>query len=76
MSWLTVKEAAAYLHARESRIRDAVAGGELPAYICDGNERGAIVSTDDLDAYVRSAYRPAATPLALHLAALRGGRVS
>lgn len=54
--WLSVTEAAVYLHCRKEMVREAIASGAIMAY---RRGRGTIVHTDDLDAYVRETYEPA-----------------
>lgn len=55
--WLSVAEAASYLHTRKETVREAIARGDLVAY--RHGKIGTIVHTDDLDLYVRSFYEPA-----------------
>lgn len=57
--WLTVGEAATYLHTREEAVREAIARGDLPAWRPAGKDKGVIVHTDDIDAFVRGTYDPA-----------------
>lgn len=59
MPWLTLKESAHYVHRREADIRCAVAAGELAGWKPKGKEKGTIVHTDDIDAWVRGTYDPA-----------------
>lgn len=56
--WLTVDEASRYLHTREETVRQAIARGDLPAWRPADSTKGAIVHTDDLDAFVRGTYDP------------------
>lgn len=60
MPWLTVPEAARYVRARDEAVRRAVASGELPAWRRPGGRSPAIVSTEDLDEWVRSTFESAA----------------
>lgn len=55
--WLSVDEAGHYLHCRPDVLREDIAAGRLPAY--RRGDKGVIVHTDDLDAFVRETYEPA-----------------
>lgn len=57
--WMTVDEAARYLHRRRNVVRDAIAAGAIEAYRPAGQDDGIIVHTDSLDAFVRGTYEPA-----------------
>lgn len=57
--WLTVAEAARYLHRRGDDVRRAIAAGAIEAYRPQGRSSGVIVHTDALDAWVRGTYDPA-----------------
>ena len=57
--WLTVRQAAYYLHTSKERILEALASGSLTGYIPEDSERGRIIHTADLDAFVRKTDRPA-----------------
>lgn len=74
MSWLTVQEAAKYLHCREENIREALASGELDGRIPRNKQRGIIINTADLDAYVYGTYEPAMSLNAARRIVARSGR--
>ena len=74
MSWLTVTEAAKYLHTREECIREALASGELDGRIPRHKQRGIIINTADLDAYVYGTYEPVMSLNAAKRIVARSGR--
>lgn len=53
MRWLTLKEAAAYVRSSKERLYSAAYAGELAAHKLSAGSP-AIVSTDALDAWVKS----------------------
>ena len=54
--WMSVLEAARYAHCGNDAFRALVAQGKIPSYpSLNGSKRGhRVVSTEDVDAYVRS----------------------
>ena len=71
--WMTVAEAARYLHRRKESIRAAIASGDIEAYVPHGRADGVIVHTDALDAYVKGTYDPAVCASAARRIAARSG---
>lgn len=51
--WLTIREAERYARVSDGTLRAAVKRGEVPAYQRKGG-KGAIVSTSDVDDWIRS----------------------
>ena len=57
MAWLTVREAARYLRKPDEYLYAHIYAGDLPAYRPRDQERPRIiVSTDDLDGFVRTTF--------------------
>ena len=56
--WLSIDEAALYLHCRREEIAQPIAAGTLKSFIRPGKSRGVIVHADDLDDFVRTNWNP------------------
>lgn len=56
MRWLTIAEAAQYMHTRKENVMRDVYSGELPAYRRKGAAKYALISTEDIDAHIRKDY--------------------
>lgn len=74
MKWLSIEQAAKYLHRDINVISAAIRSGEIEAYRPPRQSRGVIVSTDALDAYVYGTYEPAMELNAARRVIARAGR--
>lgn len=61
--WLTVTQAARYVHMDQNRMRELVYAGTVQSHM--RGSRGIFVHTDDLDAYMRSMPSAARVPVEL-----------
>lgn len=58
MAWLTLDQADRYVHFRSGEIKRLVEAGQITAYMKPYKSVHRIVSTDDIDQYIKTQCKP------------------